>query len=108
MSEEFNNVSMYQEPESNGNGNKGMAIASMILGIVAIVLSCIWYISVIAGIVSIVLAVLYNKQNGKCGMTTAGIVCSIIGIVLAVLLIILAAGFLAAVGMSGLADLSAM
>ncbi|MBO5303838.1 MAG: DUF4190 domain-containing protein [Lachnospiraceae bacterium] len=98
MSEEFNNVSMYQEPSSNGEGGKGMAIGSMICGIVAIVLSCVWYVSLICGIVAIVLGVMYNKKNGKCGMTTAGIVCGVIGMILAVVLILLAALGLAALG----------
>lgn len=97
MSEVFdNNTSMYQEPQQNGG--KGMAIASMILGIVSIVLSCVWYISVPAAIVGIVLGVMHNKKSGKCGMTTAGIVCSAIGLVLTIVLIVLAAIGLAALG----------
>ena len=34
-------------------GGQGMAIASMVLGIVSIVLCCIWYLSLICAIVSI-------------------------------------------------------
>ncbi|MBO5373656.1 MAG: DUF4190 domain-containing protein [Lachnospiraceae bacterium] len=96
----------YGEPQNTGGDSKGMAIASMILGIVSLVLSCVWYVSLITGIVSIVLAVMYNKKNGKCGMTTAGIVCSVIGMILAVVLIVLSVGLLAALGMSGIAELS--
>lgn len=106
MSEGFDDVSMYQEPQTSGEGGKGMAIASMVLGIVSIVLSCVWYLSIVAGVVGIVLAVVYNKKNGKCGMTKAGMICSVIGIILAVVLIIAAAGILAAIGLSDLAELS--
>ena len=43
MSEEVQNVQTNQttEPES-----KGLSIASMVLGIVAVVLVCLWYISI--------------------------------------------------------------
>ncbi len=40
MSEGFDNN--YNSPQEGG---KGMAIASMVLGIVSIVLCCFWYIS---------------------------------------------------------------
>ena len=87
-----------------GDGGKGMAIASMILGIVSIVLCCIWYISVTSAIVGIVLGILHNKKNGRCGMSTAGIVCSIIGIVITVALII----FVTVLGVAALSGLEAL
>ena len=96
MNEGFDN--QYPNMNMNGDGNKGMAIAAMILGIVSIVLCCIWYISIIAGVVAIVLGIMYNKKNGKCGMATAGIVCGIIGMILAIALIVIAALGLAALG----------
>lgn len=94
MNEGFDN--QYPNMNMNGDGNKGMAIAAMILGIVSIVLCCIWYISIIAGVVAIVLGIMYNKKNGKCGMSTAGIVCGIIGMILAIALIVIAVLGLAA------------
>ncbi len=96
MNEGFDN--QYPNMNMNGDGNKGMAIAAMILGIVSIVLCCIWYISIIAGVVAIVLGIMYNKKNGKCGMSTAGILCGIIGMILAIALIVIAALGLAALG----------
>lgn len=83
------------------NAGKGMGIASLVLGIISLVLSCIWYISIPCAVVGIILGVLQNKKN-KIGLATGGIVCSIIGIVLCVLLIVLAVAFVGAVGMSGL------
>ncbi|MBP3490171.1 MAG: hypothetical protein J6K53_17545 [Roseburia sp.] len=70
-----------------------MGIASLVLGIVSIVMSCcITYVGLICGVVGIILAIMSNKK-GKNNMATAGLVCSIIGIVLAIILIIVAAVF---------------
>ena len=91
--------------KSNSGGGSWMAVVSLILGIISIVLCCIWYISLIAGVVSIVLAILYNKNNGRNGMSTAGLVCSIIGIILAIAIIVIAALGIAALG--GLSALEA-
>jgi len=70
-----------------------MAIASLILGILAIVTSFIFpYISPILGIVGIILGVIGRKNcaaaNQPTGMATAGLVMSIIGTVLGLLLLI--------------------
>lgn len=87
----------------SGSGGNGLAIASMVLGIVSIVLCCIWYLSIVAGIVAIILGVLHGKNNGKNGMSTAGIVCGVIGIIIAMAIFILGMIGLAALGgMSGL------
>ena len=95
----------YGEPQQNGDGGQGMAIASMILGIVSIVLCCAWYISLICAVAGIVLGVLHNKKGAKSGMDTAGIVCSVIGIVLTVAVWILAVIGLAMFGeLAGLQD----
>ena len=88
MSEGFDNN--YNSPQEGG---KGMAIASM-----GLVLCCFWYISLTAGILGIIFAVLSNKKVGKCGMATAGIVCSIIGMIFAIAIIVIAVLGLAALG----------
>ena len=67
-----------------------MAIISLVCGILAIILSCCTaYIGLIPGIVGIILAILSKKNNGKSGMATAGLICSIIGIVIAVIITVL-------------------
>lgn len=87
-------------PQQPGN-KKGMAIASMVLGIVAVVLFCLWYISIPAAIVGLILGVLSNKA-GKDGMATAGIVLSIIALAIAIIWILglsaLVAGLMGAAG----------
>ncbi len=86
-----------QDPYNNGGlqpqGSKGMAIASMVLGICAIVIGCcITYVGIVCGIIAIALGFNVKKKGlpGQ-GQATAGIVCGIIGLALGVLGIILAA-----------------
>lgn len=77
----------------------GIAIGALILGICSIVFCCIWYVSLITGVVAIVLAVKAKKDNvGGQGMAKAGMICGIVGIVLAVLYIFVIAGILASTG----------
>ncbi len=96
----------YGEPQKN-NGNNGMAIASMVVGIVAILAAC-WkpIIGLVAGIVAIVLGVMHKKRNGKNGMATAGFVCGIVAVVLSVIIFVLALIGLAVIG--GAAALSGL
>ena len=63
-----------------------MAIASMVCGIVSIVICCCEYIAIPLGIVAVVLGVLSIKkgQGGK-GMAIAGIVCG--GVALAFIIV---------------------
>lgn len=70
--------------------SKGLAIASMVLGIVSIILMCIpgtCYGAWVFAIVGIVLAAV-AKKKAKSGMATAGLVCSIIALALWVVFII--------------------
>lgn len=75
--------------EENTNGGAGLAIASMVLGIVALVFSCcFYYISIPCAIVGLILAgVSLHGQKGGRGMAIAGLVCSIVSIVPAILAI---------------------
>lgn len=103
MSEEnFNNYVTEGPGQEAPKGGKGMAIASMVLGIVGLVLFCIWYLSIPCGVIAIILGILHNKKGEKSGMATAGLVLGIIAIVLALAVIILAAIGVAALGASGL------
>lgn len=72
--------------EGQTNGGAGLGIASMVLGIVALVLSCcFYYISIPCAIISIIFSAVSMKGNraGK-GMAIAGLVCSIISLIPAV------------------------
>lgn len=83
-----------EEKKSNG-----LAIASLVLGIVAIVFNFIGLgiVGLILGIVGIVLGVLAKKKNPT-GMATAGLVLSIIGTVLCALILIACAACFSAAG----------
>lgn len=108
MSEEmYNNQGTPQYNGDSGSGqndSNGMAIASMVLGIASIVCLCInGYIAIICAIVGLVLGIMNNKKHTKSKMATAGIVCSIITLALWVVLLILGA-----IGIAALGGLSAL
>ncbi|MGN0168162.1 MAG: hypothetical protein ACI4AB_08980 [Acetatifactor sp.] len=81
----------YQAPVEDEGPKKanGLQIASLVLGICAIVFGCCWAgLGIILGIIGIVLAVMGNK-NGKHGIGTAGLVCSIVGLVIGIIGVVL-------------------
>lgn len=69
---------------------KGFCIASMVLGIVALVFFCIWYISIPCAILAIIFGILGVKTPTK-GMAIAGLVTGSIGLVISITIIILIA-----------------
>ena len=84
-----------EEKKSNG-----LAIASLVLGIVAIVFSFIGLsipFGLIIGIVGIILGVMAKKKNPN-GMATAGLVLSIIGTVLCAIVFIACMACVGAIG----------
>jgi hypothetical protein len=89
MSDYYGNDSFNHDPTPPPppEGSKTKAIISMILGILSLLLCCCWYISVPLAIASLVLGILAIKNNepGR-GMAIAGIVTSSVGIVLLILL----------------------
>ena len=74
---------------------KGLAIASMVLGIISVVLFCIPYICIPCGLIGLILGgvALATKKPGK-GMAIAGLVCSILGIAVYVICLIIGASVL--------------
>ena len=66
------------------SGNNGLAIASLVLGILSIILSFLGYATIaglVLGIVGVVLGAKARKE-AQTGLATAGFVCSIIGVIL--------------------------
>ena len=73
------------------NQSAGLAIASMVLGIISLVLFCVWFISIPTGVIGLILSSisLSTKKSGR-GMAIAGLVCSLIGIALYIIIFVLA------------------
>lgn len=61
------------------NEGKGLSIASMVLGIVSVVLCCLWYVSLPCAILAIIFGVIGMKRDGK-GMAIAGLVLGIVSV----------------------------
>ena len=70
------------QQQNNNNESKGMAIASMVLGILGLVFFCIPILNLILAVLALIfgIIVMYKKSAGK-GMGIAGFVCGILGTV---------------------------
>ena len=78
--QQYTNPQAQQQKQEPG---KGFAIASMILGIVSLVLFCTC-INVPLAIAAIILAIVQFVKNGKNGMAIAGMITGIVSIVLCI------------------------
>ncbi len=91
----------YGTPQNMDGGATGMGIASMILGIVALLISCCvnkWWLTIIVAACSIVLGILaIQKNTGGKGMAIAGIVCSCVAALVGVIVVILGAALLTSI-----------
>lgn len=75
----------------------GMATASMVLGIISIVLGLFGWLGILTGIVAVILAVVAKNQikadpsmSGSAGQAKGGLIMGIIGIVLGIVITVLA------------------
>ena len=85
-----------EEPKKD---RKGFCIASMVLGIIALVLFCVFYISIPCAILAIIFGILGIKSTGK-GMAVAGLVTGSIGLIVSIAIIVFAFIFGVAAGIS--------
>lgn len=76
-----------KKEETPTKDRKDFAITSMVLGIISLVLFCVWYISVPCSILAIIFAILSLKSSKK-GMAIAGLTTGIIGFILMVIIYI--------------------
>ena len=87
---EVNNVESEVKQATNtapANDKKGFSIAALVLGIIALVLCCIWYVSIPCGIIALILGIIGLKSS-KRGMSIAGIITGVIGMILSIVLVI--------------------
>jgi hypothetical protein len=86
-------IPQYQSSPGRGTGvgTSGMAIASMVLGIVSLVFFCVWYLAIPAAILAIVLGLLARAQlmpgQGGKGFATAGIICGFVAMFIAIVIV---------------------
>lgn len=97
--QQYNQQAYYQAPQEN----KGLAITSMVLGIVSLLIECsglwieepVFWLSIPVAVAAIVLAAVNKSKYGKNAMATAGLVCGIVSLALMACIIILAVFVLA-------------
>ena len=70
---EENNVNSIQNTSNNSNKTYGLNIAALVLGIVSIVLWCVWFISIPCGILALIFGIIGVKKPGK-AMGITGVV----------------------------------
>ena len=74
-------------PPKDENSKRDLARVSLILGIVALVLSCVWHISSPCGILAIVFGAMTIKSASK-NIAIAGIITGAIGMVLSIIIVL--------------------
>ena len=87
----------YQGPVPGASKPAGLAVTSMVLGIVSLVLFCVIYVSIPCAIIAVVLGSVARgkvKRGEGGGMAMAGLVCGCIAIVVAVLWVVFIAAML--------------
>lgn len=85
-----------EEPKQE---KKGFCIASLVLGIVALVFFCLWYISIPCGILAIIFGILGIKTVNK-GMAIAGLITGCIGLIVSIFIFVALFIFGFAMGLS--------
>lgn len=85
-----------EEPQ---NDKKGFSIAALVLGIIAIVFCCVWYISIPCGILAIIFGIVGIKSSKK-GMSIAGLITGAIGLVISIIMFVALVFFGMVIGLS--------
>ncbi|MBQ7954621.1 MAG: DUF4190 domain-containing protein [Lachnospiraceae bacterium] len=70
-------------PPVQANPNNGMAVGSLVCGILSLVLCCCCGFGIVLSIIGLILGIMSKSKNGGklSGMAIAGIICSGIGVV---------------------------
>ena len=92
-----------QEPEKD---RKGFAIAAMVLGLVSIVLFCLWFVSIPCGILAIIFGIL-SFSSSKKAMAITGFITGGIGIFISFIIFVFlfSFGFIAGIA-NGLSEIA--
>ena len=88
-----------QNPVQNPNPAGGLAVASLVLGIVGLVFAFLFvWIGLICSVIGLVFAIVAKNNGNRSGMRTAGFVLSIIGLILSLILLIAAIACVSIIG----------
>lgn len=91
----YNATPVYNAPQPAAVPGKGLAITSMVLGIISLALFCFWYLAIPCAIVGLILgAVAINKSRItgiKNNMAIAGVACSCVALGAALIFILIVA-----------------
>lgn len=86
--------------DAPATGREGLAIASLVLGIVSLALFCIWYLAIPCAILAIIFGALSkNSANGKLGL--AGMVMGICSFAVVILFVVVIAGLVMSAAAAG-------
>lgn len=77
---------MTENSKTEHSESQGLAIASLVLGILAIITSVVWFISIVLGVLAIIFGAVSVKKQGR-KKAIAGIVTGSIGVVLSLLIL---------------------
>ncbi len=78
-----------QQPVQQSKKTNGLAVASLICGILSLVCCCCGYLTLPLGIAAIILAICSRKGDAKMsGLAIAGLVCGIIGATIGLLIVV--------------------
>lgn len=92
---EENNINPIQNPNQVQSKVNGLNIAALVLGIVSIVLWCVWFISIPCAILALIFGIIGIKKQGK-GLALTGIITGAIAMAIWIFLFVTAfmAGFM--------------
>ncbi|MDR3037367.1 MAG: DUF2510 domain-containing protein [Coriobacteriales bacterium] len=76
-------VSVYATEQPPSNNRKGFAIASLIVGILGILICCLMWVALIPGALAVIFGALGLKSDKK-GIAIAGIICGVLALLLGI------------------------
>lgn len=79
---------MTENSKTQQMDSQGLSIASLVLGILAIVSSVVWYIGIVLGVLAIIFGAVSVKKQGR-KKAIAGIVTGGVGVVLSLLIVLM-------------------
>ncbi len=92
QTQSYDQNAYYAAPDAGEGGSKGLAIASLVCGIISLLCSCCGWLGIIVSVAAVVLGIvsITKKEDGK-GMAIAGIICGGVGLLIGIVVLIMGA-----------------